>query len=180
MGEPPCLNQPIKDPVVYLALGSNLGNRAANLTTAIQRIRELGCVSAVSRIYESEPVGYREQGRFYNLVLRLETGYAPEELLVRVKRIETEMGRTSSFRNAPRTIDIDILAYDDVVLHTPELEIPHPRMSERSFVLLPLAEVAPDFVHPVTGKRMTELREHAETLEPAVPVGFTTQPGEQE
>jgi len=172
LGEPPCFNCPIEDAVVYLALGSNLGDRASNLRRAIDRIGELGRVEAVSRIYESAAVGYREQGPFYNLVLRLRTGLSPEELFAGIKRIEREMGRTTSFRNAPRIIDIDILSYDDLVLHTKDLDIPHSRMTERAFVLLPLSEVAPDFVHPVTRQRMEQLVEEAGKMEPAVPVGF--------
>lgn len=177
MGEPPCYQPRIEDAVVYLALGSNLGDRAANLRTAVERIGELGRVEAVSRIYESAAVGYREQGPFYNLVLRLRTGLAPEELFAGVKRIEQGMGRTRSFRNAPRIIDIDILTYDDFVLHTKDLEIPHPRMMERSFVLLPLAEVAPDFVHPLSRRSMAELKADAVKMEPAVVVGSVDESG---
>ena len=180
MGEPPCFNCPIDDAVAYLALGSNVGDRAANLRRAVASIRELGEVQAVSRVYESAAVGYRDQGPFYNLVLRVRTALSPEALFARVKRIEREMGRTASFRNAPRVIDIDILTYDDFVLHTPELEIPHPRMHERSFVLLPLAEVAPDFVHPRTRRSMKQLVEDARKMEPAVPIGFIDEMGESQ
>lgn len=178
MGESPCFNCPIEDAVVYLALGSNLGDRAAHLRSALDRIGELGRIEAVSRVYESAAVGYREQGPFYNVVVRLRTEQSPEALLASVKRIEQEMGRTRSFRNAPRIIDIDILTYDDMVLRTPELEIPHPRMTERSFVLLPLAEVARNFVHPVTSQGIPQLLEHATALEPAVPVGFVDTTGD--
>jgi len=139
---------------------------------AVARLREAGVVEAVSRVYESAPVGFRDQPDFYNIVVRFRTNLAPEELLARVKQIEAEMGRTASFRNAPRVIDIDILSCDDFVLRTPALELPHPRMTERAFVLLPLAEVAMDFVHPITRENMDTLLVRARSLELARPVGL--------
>lgn len=146
-GEPPCFNLPI-EAVSYLGLGTNLGDRADNLRNALSRLRQIGEVEAVSRVYESEPVGFREQPDFWNLAARIRTKCEPKELFFRVKQIERELGRSESIRNGPRVIDIDILTYDQLVLHSPELSIPHPRLHERSFVLLPLADLDPDFRHP--------------------------------
>jgi 2-amino-4-hydroxy-6-hydroxymethyldihydropteridine diphosphokinase len=155
-GEPPCFNLPI-DAVVYLGLGSNLGDRGSNLRRALSALEESAHVEAVSRVYASEPVGYADQPEFWNIVARARTSLEPAALFARLKAIETGLGRTPSFRNAPRIIDIDILAYDELVLNTDALEIPHPRLRERSFVLYPLAEIAPDFRHPVTRETVNAL-----------------------
>jgi 2-amino-4-hydroxy-6-hydroxymethyldihydropteridine diphosphokinase len=141
----------------YIGLGSNLGNRMATLRTAVQRIRTLGRVSGVSRLYETEPVGYLEQPRFLNAVLALETVLTPANLLHALLEIEHDLGRTRSFPNAPRTLDLDLLLVDDVMLDTPELTLPHPRLHERAFVLVPLAEIAPEIVHPGFGQTAREL-----------------------
>jgi 2-amino-4-hydroxy-6-hydroxymethyldihydropteridine diphosphokinase len=167
-GEPPCFNLPI-DAVVYLGLGSNLGDRAANLRGALKAIGAFAQIEAVSRVYESEPVGYIDQPEFWNLVARVRTTLQPEALFVRLKQVETDLGRTPAFRNAPRLIDIDILSYDQLVLNTPTLEIPHPRMRERSFVLYPLAELEPGFRHPKTGELLTALI--GQSLTRATPIG---------
>jgi 2-amino-4-hydroxy-6-hydroxymethyldihydropteridine diphosphokinase len=155
-GEPPCFNLPI-EAVAYLGLGTNLGDRAGNLRNALARLRQIAEVEAVSRVYESEPVGYLEQSDFWNLAVRVRTKCEPQELFLRVKQIERELGRSESFRNAPRLIDIDILTYDQLVLRSPELSIPHPRLHERSFVLLPLAELDPDFRHPESRTTLREM-----------------------
>ena len=164
MGEPPCFNLPVDQAVVYLGLGSNLGDRLQNLRTAAERIGQIIDVDRVSRVYESAAVGYTDQPDFLNLVLRAQTDLEPLALFAELKRIETALGRERSFRNAPRTIDIDVLAYDQRVLSTPELTIPHPRMLERSFVLLPLLEVEPAFQHPAADSKNGELARIAETL----------------
>jgi 2-amino-4-hydroxy-6-hydroxymethyldihydropteridine diphosphokinase len=142
---------------VYLALGTNLGDRAANVATALRRLAELGTVSAVSSLHETEPWGILDQPRFINAACLLVTALAPVPLLQAIKAIERQMGRTAAVRNGPRLIDIDILFYDDLVLSSPALTIPHRGMHKRSFVLLPLQEIAPDVVHPVLRRPVSEL-----------------------
>jgi 2-amino-4-hydroxy-6-hydroxymethyldihydropteridine diphosphokinase len=149
------MSQTIHD--VYLALGSNLGDREAHLSTALHKLREVVAIHNISSIYETEPVGYLDQPRFLNMVCYGQTAISPEDLLRRIKAIEETLGREPSFRNAPRPIDIDILLYDDLCLETANLTIPHPRMSERAFVLVPLAEIAPTAIDPVSGKTVQEL-----------------------
>lgn len=142
---------------VYLGLGSNLGNRQGNLVQAVSYLGERVNIGQVSSLYETEPVGYREQPWFLNAVCRGATQLSPEELLDFAKEIESDLGRVSGFRNAPRPIDIDILLYGNLIVGTPQLIIPHPRLAERAFVLVPLAEIAPDLVHPVSQKTVREL-----------------------
>jgi len=142
---------------VYLALGSNLGNRAANLKEAINSLSPQMEVKAKSKVYETPPWGYIEQEKFYNQVLRVQTYLEPEPLLKHLKRLEVALGRKASFQNGPRLIDIDILFYDDRVVNTPVLDIPHPHVHERGFVLLPLMDIAPDYVHPVKQRSVREM-----------------------
>ena len=142
---------------VYLALGSNLGNRAANLKEAINSLSPQMEVKAKSKVYETPPWGYTEQEKFYNQVLRVQTYLEPEPLLKHLKRLEVALGRKASFQNGPRLIDIDILFYDDRVVNTPVLDIPHPHVHERGFVLLPLMDIAPDYVHPVEQRSVREM-----------------------
>ena len=144
-------------PTAYLGLGSNLGDREANMMQAMRLLLERLRVEQVSFLYETEPVGYLEQPRFLNAVCQVSTELTAEELLALAKDIEGRMGRVPSFPNVPRPIDIDILLYEDLILETPDLVIPHPRLTERAFVLVLLAELAPDLVHPVTGERISEL-----------------------
>jgi 2-amino-4-hydroxy-6-hydroxymethyldihydropteridine diphosphokinase len=143
--------------VAYIGLGSNLGDRMATLRTAVRRLESLGRVTRVSRLYETEPVGYLEQPRFLNAVVVLDTALAPVDLLHGLLGIERDLGRVRSFPNAPRTLDLDLLMVDNVILDIPEMTLPHPRLHERAFVLVPLAEVAPDLVHPGSGKTLPEL-----------------------
>jgi 2-amino-4-hydroxy-6-hydroxymethyldihydropteridine diphosphokinase len=140
----------------YLSLGSNLGNRQANLDQALKLISERMRMGKVSSIYDTEPVGLVNQPRFLNLACEVFTRLTPDGLLALLKGIELKMGRYSR-SGEPRTIDIDIVLFGDQAVNTPNLIIPHPRMHERSFVLIPLAEIAPDFVHPVLKKTIKEL-----------------------
>jgi 2-amino-4-hydroxy-6-hydroxymethyldihydropteridine diphosphokinase len=147
------VNETVK---VYLSLGSNLGNRQENLDRALKLLSERMRMGKVSSIYDTEAVGPISQPRFLNLACEVFTRLAPEGLLALVKGIELKMGRYSR-SGEPRIIDIDIVLYGDQVINTPSLVVPHPKMHERSFVLIPLAEIAPDFVHPVLKKTMKEL-----------------------
>ena len=135
---------------VYLSLGSNLGDRLGNLREALERLRRLQgvAVERVSAVYESEPVGVTDQPRFLNLAARISTTLEPQALLQAVKAIERELGRRPGPRWGPRPIDIDVLLYSDQTLQTPQLTLPHPEMLRRAFVLVPLAEIAPDLALP--------------------------------
>jgi 2-amino-4-hydroxy-6-hydroxymethyldihydropteridine diphosphokinase len=142
---------------VYLSLGSNLEDRMQNQKEALNSLSPQMVVKAKSHIYETLPWGYEDQPKFLNQVLKVETYLEPEPLLKHLKRLEIALGRKASFRNGPRLIDIDILLFDDLVLNTPALCIPHPHMHERAFVLLPMMDIAPDLVHPVTKKSVREM-----------------------
>ena len=141
---------------VYLGLGSNMGDRQRNLDRALDLLSQRLRVTRVSSAYDTEPVGNVNQPRFLNLVCQVYTRLAPQALLALAKGIECKLGRTSGTQQ-PRPIDIDILFYGDLVLDTPELVIPHPRLANRAFVLVPLAEIAPDLIHPVYRKTIKEL-----------------------
>jgi 2-amino-4-hydroxy-6-hydroxymethyldihydropteridine diphosphokinase len=140
----------------YLSLGSNLGNRQENLDTALKLLAQRMQIGKISSIYDTEPVGNPNQPRFLNLACEVSTRLTPEGLLALAKGIELKMGRHSR-SGEPRTIDVDILLYGDTVMKAKDLEIPHPKMTERQFVLVPLAEIAPDAVHPVTKKTIKEM-----------------------
>jgi 2-amino-4-hydroxy-6-hydroxymethyldihydropteridine diphosphokinase len=142
----------------YIGLGSNLGDRKTTLRRAIRQLETLGRIAGVSSLYQTAPVGYLEQPSFLNAVVALDTKLTPAALLGALLGIERDMGRTRSFPNAPRTLDLDLLMVDDMILDTPELTLPHPRLHERGFVLVPLAEIAPELVHPGSGKAIPELR----------------------
>jgi 2-amino-4-hydroxy-6-hydroxymethyldihydropteridine diphosphokinase len=142
---------------VYLGLGSNLGDRDMNLRGAIGRLGEFMQVERVSSVYETEPLLVEDQPLFHNLACAAMTGLEPLPLLRALKRIESALGRVPGLRYGPRLIDIDILLFDDLILTTPELTIPHPRMLERAFALIPLAEIVPNLRHPTARGTMAKL-----------------------
>lgn len=142
---------------VLLGLGANLGDPVAQLARAVRCLGDVVEVAAVSSVYRTEPVGHRDQPDFYNAVVLGSTSLAPEGLLARARAVEDALGRTRSFRDGPRSIDIDILAYGELVLGLPGLVLPHPRLHLRAFVLVPLSEVAPRWRHPVLGRTAREL-----------------------
>lgn len=150
--------------IAYLALGTNIGNKRRNMITAAALLAErVGDVLALSGFYETEPWGFQSENTFLNAALRLETSLSPLELLKATQQIEAEMGRTQKSNGTyhDRIIDIDILLYDDLILQTPELTLPHPLMQDRRFVMEPLLEIAPNVVHPVFKKTIVSLiREH--------------------
>lgn len=146
--------------IAYLALGTNIGNKRRNMITAAALLAErVGDVLALSGFYETEPWGFQSENTFLNAALQLETALSPLELLKATQEIEIEMGRTQKSNGAyhDRIIDIDILLYDDLVMQTPELTLPHPLMHERLFVMEPLAEIAPNVIHPVFKKPVISL-----------------------
>ena len=145
----------------YLGLGSNMGNRKQNLDMALKIIGEDAHISRKSSIYETEPLGNIRQPCFLNMVCQIRTIRSPETLLRLTQNIEMKLGRKTKGDNAPRPIDIDILFYGERIINTAELIIPHPRLAERAFVLVPLAEIAPGLRHPLAGKNILELREAA-------------------
>lgn len=145
---------------VTLALGTNLGDRLVNLTQALVLLTPFAPLRSWSRVYETPPWGYHEQPSFLNMVVEAETGLEPLELLDRLKLLEEKIGREQSFRYGPRLIDLDILFYDDLSLHTERLQIPHPRIAERAFVLAPLADLTPERELPGSGQTVAKLLEH--------------------
>ncbi|MGH9501707.1 MAG: 2-amino-4-hydroxy-6-hydroxymethyldihydropteridine diphosphokinase [Terriglobales bacterium] len=151
---------------VYLSLGSNVGDRAANLNTALHRLASVGEVAAVSSFYETEPVEVTAQPWFLNCVVQLDTEKMPRQLLNAILAIERKMGRRRQQKKGPRNIDIDILLFGNLVIDAKGLRIPHPAMHERRFVLEPLAEIAAGIRHPVFKRTVRELRD-------ALPAGQT-------
>ncbi|TMF05097.1 MAG: 2-amino-4-hydroxy-6-hydroxymethyldihydropteridine diphosphokinase [Chloroflexi bacterium] len=149
---------------VYVAFGANTGNREANLQMALRGLTRMARVEAVSSLYESDPVGLAEQPAFYNAVCRIETGLEPESLLRFLKTLEHEIGRRpDTARWGPRPIDLDILLYDERTIEGEELQVPHPRLAERAFVLVPLAEIAPDTLYPGRNETIVELAQAVDT-----------------
>ena len=150
---------------VYIGLGGNLGDREGNIRRAVERLSESVCVVQTSSLYETEPWGYLDQPMFLNMVCKCLTKLEPEELLVLCKRLESLAGREPSFKYGPRALDVDVLAYGDAAVETAELSIPHGMMHERAFVLAPLAEIAPQWRHPVLNRTASELLQQVDGKE---------------
>jgi 2-amino-4-hydroxy-6-hydroxymethyldihydropteridine diphosphokinase len=141
----------------YIALGSNLGDRLENFRKVLQRVAPAAAVQRISSVYETEPWGITEQPKFLNMAAEVKTALSPRALLRVLKLLEEKIGRTKEVRNGPRIIDLDLIFFDDVAVSSDELEIPHPRMEGRAFVLGPLSELIPDHVHPLHGGTVTEM-----------------------
>ena len=142
---------------VYIGIGSNLGDKQENIRKAIKLMKEKCKILKVSSLYETEPMYYKDQDKFLNCAINLETELKPQELLAFLLSVEKKLGRVRIIKNGPRTIDLDILFYDGKITKSDNLIIPHPRLHERLFVLEPLKEICPDFVHPVLRKSINEL-----------------------
>jgi 2-amino-4-hydroxy-6-hydroxymethyldihydropteridine diphosphokinase len=148
--------------IVYLGMGTNQGDRLANLQAARTALAPSVRLLQASPVYETEPWGFLDQPAFLNQALKTETGLPPVDLLAYLKALETHLGRQPNFRYGPRLIDIDILLYDDLVLRLPGLEIPHPRLAERAFVLVPLVDLAPKLCYPGNGAHQKDGSRHPE------------------
>ena len=155
----------------YLGLGSNLGDREENLRKALSLLGDVGEITALSSVYQTEPWGYGEQPSFLNMVCGFRASLSPPELLALVQEVERRLGRVRTIRYGPRTIDVDILLYGDRIVDTPDLQIPHPRIPERAFVLAPLAEIAPDIEHPTLKRPIRALLADAPGRETVVKLG---------
>jgi 2-amino-4-hydroxy-6-hydroxymethyldihydropteridine diphosphokinase len=142
---------------IYLSLGTNMGDRSANLQQALQALSRHITITAVSKVYETEPWGVTDQPAFLNMCIAGKTALAPYELLDFCKAVEVEVGRQPTYKWGPRVIDIDILFYDDLIIKDDNLSIPHPFIDERTFVLAPLADIAPDYQHPKTHASVAQM-----------------------
>ena len=158
---------------VFLGLGSNLGDREQNIKEALKQHQgsEMARKVTISSLYETKPEGVKEQPLFLNAVLRMETGLSPRNLLDALQDLERQLGRERSRKWGPRIIDLDILLYGNLVMKEKDLEIPHPLLAERSFVLIPLAELAPETIHPILGETISALRD--EKLKKTLTPGLT-------
>ena len=160
---------------VFVGIGSNLGNRIENCSNAIRKISDFASVSAISSIYETQPVGYEDQHDFINCAVKIETNLSPYDLLLSLQSIEDTSGRERIQKWGPRIIDLDILFYNDLVIDSDELTIPHPRAHLRRFVLEPLSEIAPDLIHPVLKVSISKLLEGLNDPKSVVKLGnFST------
>lgn len=161
---------------IYLCLGTNSGDRHANLLSAAELLPPEATILSKSPIYKTPPWGYTDQPDFLNQVIKAETTLEPLALLDHIKNIEKRVGRTATFHWGPREIDIDILFYDDLVYEGDKLTIPHPFLHERGFVLIPLADLAPELKHPLTG---LTIQQHLDEIDPGEITIFTPELGEQ-
>ncbi len=147
----------MQDKKVYIGIGSNLNNREKLIKESIEEIKEFAKLKKQSKIIETEPVGYTNQGKFLNMVIEIDTNLEPLELLIKLQEIEHKLGRIREIKNGPRTIDLDILFYGDKIVNQPHLQIPHPHIEQREFVLEPLAEIAGEKIHPISKKSIETL-----------------------
>ncbi len=152
-------------PDVFLSLGSNIGDREKNILTAIKLIGEISSIRKVSSLYETEPVGFKEQEYFYNVVLKIYTELLPLELLPELKYYESKLGKKIQRRFGPRSIDIDVLYYGREIIESVELTIPHPGINERRFVLVPLTEIDDDFICPKTKLKISDIMKNCNNVE---------------
>lgn len=147
----------MEDNIAYIGLGSNIGDRFENLTSALRELSEFSTILTKSQIYETEPVGYKEQQDFLNMVVKISTNLSPIDLIIRLEEIEHKMGRIKEIVDGPRNIDLDILFFGNEVINSQSLKIPHPRLQNRKFVLQPLSEIAGELIHPVLNKSIQAL-----------------------
>ncbi len=139
--------------IVYLAIGTNMGNRMVNIRSAIDQLKHQFSIVSTSSVYETPPWGFTEQQQFLNMALSIECNMHPVKLLIVLKKIETELGREKTFQWGPRLIDIDIIYYGEKIYELQNLNIPHKEMHKRGFVMVPISEIAPDFIHPIIRKK---------------------------
>ena len=143
--------------IAYIGIGSNLGDKEHNIKKSIDLIKEKSKILEISRLYKTEPVGYKNQDKFLNCAIKIKTELKPIELLGFLQSIEKRLGRIRTIKNGPRTIDLDILFYGIEIINENNLIVPHPRLHEREFVLEPLEDISPNFIHPVLRKSIKEL-----------------------
>lgn len=147
----------MEDNIAYIGLGSNIGDRFENLTSALRELSEFSTILTKSQIYETEPVGYKDQQDFLNMVVKISTNLSPIDLIIRLEEIEHKMGRIKEIIDGPRNIDLDILFFGNEIINSQSLKIPHPRLQNRKFVLQPLSEIAGELIHPVLNKSIQAL-----------------------
>ena len=159
------MKKPEMKHVIYIGLGTNLGDRKKNLASARRALSPKVLIIKVSPIYETKPWGYADQPDFLNQVVKAKTDLEPTDLLAFLKQCEVRLGRTPTFKNGPRQVDLDLLFYDDLIFESDALTIPHPGIVKRGFVLAPMADIAPDFIHPQNGKSIKQLLAEVELSE---------------
>lgn len=147
----------------FLSLGTNLGNKTENINNAIKELGSFLTIKKISKTYETPPWGFEDQDSFYNICLEVETGFSASDLLHKVKQAEVTLGRIPTFNWGPRLIDIDIIFFNSDIINNDNLKIPHPFMHERAFVLVPLCDLIPDFIHPVLNKKIIDLKDKTKT-----------------
>ena len=143
--------------LVYLSIGTNLGNKIENLKNAISRLSSIVTINSISSVYETEPLNVQKQDNFLNIAIEVQTNFSPLELIEKLKKIESEMGRVLSESNKPRIIDIDIIFYNSIILDEVRIQVPHPRAHKRAFVIFPIMDLNPAFVHPILNKSLMEI-----------------------